>query len=61
MDVTGFLNKIYVHKNYQYRGVATDLAKELVTYAQKTGVFIYLCFNNYNLSLKDKGYIVERE
>ena len=38
MDHNGYLDRLYVHKDHQRRGIATALVKELELLAQKAGV-----------------------
>jgi putative acetyltransferase len=38
MDDTGYLDRLYVHKDYQRRGIALALLKQLELSAQKAGI-----------------------
>lgn len=37
MDYTGYLDRLYVHRDYQRQGVATRIVKHLEMYAKKIG------------------------
>ncbi len=40
LDATGYLDRLYVHKDYQGIGVATTIASELENYAQENHISI---------------------
>ena len=44
MDKKGYINMLYVHKDYQGQGIATALINELERYARKESV---ICFETH--------------
>jgi len=40
MDKTGYLDRLYVHKDFQGQGIATIIADELEKYAQRRDIII---------------------
>ncbi|APH17841.1 acetyltransferase domain protein [Clostridium botulinum] len=68
LDATGYLDRLYVHKDYQGIGVATTIASELENYAQEN--YINIVTTNASITAKPffekrgyeviKGQFVER-
>jgi putative acetyltransferase len=61
MDKTGYLDRLYIHKDFQRMGIATALVCELERRAQKADLF---CFETYaSITAKPffekQGYTVE--
>lgn len=63
MDNTGYLDKLYVHKDFQRRGIATALVKELERSAQKEGIFNFVTYASITARpfFEKQGYTVEAE
>ncbi|EJE7236499.1 GNAT family N-acetyltransferase [Clostridium sporogenes] len=63
LDATGYLDRLYVHKDYQGIGVATTIASELESYAQ--GNHISIVTTNASITAKSffkkRGYEVVKE
>lgn len=63
MDRNGYLDKLYVHKDYQGKGIATALINELEKRAKEKHV---VCFETYasitaRPFLEKQGYTVQKE
>lgn len=63
MDNTGYLDKLYVHKDFQRRGIATALVNELERCAQKQGIFNFKTYASITARpfFEKQGYTVESE
>ncbi|QAT62937.1 GNAT family N-acetyltransferase [Acidilutibacter cellobiosedens] len=63
MDYTGYLDKLYVHKDFQRRGIATALVKELERCARKVGLFNFKTHASITAKpfFEKQGYTVEAE
>lgn len=62
-DYTGYLDKLYVHKDFQRRGIATALVKELERCARKVGLFNFKTHASITAKpfFEKQGYTVEAE
>lgn len=63
MDETGYLDRLYVHRDFQRMGIAVALVNELESRGQKSGIF---CFETYGSItarpfFEKQGYRVEAE
>jgi putative acetyltransferase len=63
MDDKGYLDKLYVHKDFQRRGIATALVKELERNAQKAGVHTFITYASITAKpfFEKIGYTVKAE
>lgn len=63
MDETGYLDRLYVHKNYQGRGIATALVKKLEQQALQQHVFLFTTHASITAKpfFEKQGYRVVRE
>ncbi len=63
MDKTGYLDMLYVHKDFQSMGIATALVKELEQRAQKAGLFRFETYASITAKpfFGKQGYTVESE
>ncbi len=63
LDATGYLDRLYVHKDYQGIGVATTIASELENYAHENHISIVT--TNASITAKPffekRGYEVVKE
>lgn len=63
MDYTGYLDKLYVHKDFQRRGIAAALVKELELCARKAGLFNFATYASITARpfFEKQGYTVKAE
>ncbi|KGO14752.1 GNAT family N-acetyltransferase [Clostridium botulinum] len=63
LDATGYLDRLYVHKDYQGIGVATTIANELERYAQENHISIVTTNTSITAKpfFKRQGYEVVKE
>ncbi|WP_312939994.1 GNAT family N-acetyltransferase [Oscillibacter sp.] len=63
MDDTGYLNMLYVHKDYQSRGVATAILYELEHQAISRGIFHFTTYGSITAKpfFEARGYRVVRK
>ncbi|ACA46325.1 TPA: GNAT family N-acetyltransferase [Clostridium botulinum] len=63
LDATGYLDRLYVHKDYQGIGVATTIASELENYAQENHISIVTTNASITAKpfFKKRGYEVVKE
>ncbi len=63
MDKTGYLDRLYIHKDFQGRGIATALVNELEQSAQASGIFRYETYASITARsfFEKRGYTVEIE
>lgn len=63
MDNTGYLDKLYVHKDFQRRGIATALVKELERCARKVGISNFKTYASITAKplFEKQGYTAEAE
>lgn len=63
LDATGYLDRLYVHKDYQGIGVATTIASELESYAQENHISIVTTNASITAKpfFKKRGYEVVKE
>lgn len=63
MDHTGCLDRLYVHKDFQRRGIAAALVKELERCAQEAGLFSFKTYASITARpfFEKQGYKVEAE
>lgn len=63
MSKTGYVDMLYVHKDFQRRGIATALVNELEQRAQKKGLTRYETFASITARpfFEKHGYTVENE
>lgn len=63
MDNTGYLDRLYVHKDYQRMGIATALVKELERYARNEGITSFVTYASITARpfFEKHGYTVEAE
>ncbi|OQB20509.1 MAG: putative N-acetyltransferase YafP [Firmicutes bacterium ADurb.Bin182] len=63
MDDTGLLDKLYVHKDFQRRGIASALINELERRARKAGLFSFETHASITAKafFENQGYSVEAE
>lgn len=57
MDHTGYLDKLFVHKDYQGQGIATMIANELERYAQENNIKIIIV----EASITAKPFLKKRD
>ncbi|ABS34007.1 GNAT family N-acetyltransferase [Clostridium botulinum] len=63
LDATGYLDRLYVHKDYQGIGVATTIVSELENYAQENHISIVTTNASITAKpfFKKRGYEVVKE
>lgn len=63
MDKTGYLDRLYVHRDFQRKGIAAALVNELERCAQKEGVFNFETYASITARpfFEKQGYTVEAE
>ncbi|ACQ51842.1 GNAT family N-acetyltransferase [Clostridium botulinum] len=63
LDATGYLDRLYVHKDYQGIGVATTIVSELENYAQENHISIVATNASITAKpfFKKRGYEVVKE
>ncbi len=63
MDKSGYLDRLYVHKNFQREGIATALLNELERHARKAGVCNFETYASITAKcfFEKHGYIAEAE
>ncbi len=63
MDNSGYLDRLYVHKNFQRRGIATALVDELERCAKETGILNFETYASITAMpfFEKRGYTVESE
>jgi putative acetyltransferase len=63
IDSTGYLDRLFVHKDYQGRGVASALCCELENHAMENGVSVLSTHSSITAKhfFERRGYIVRKE
>lgn len=63
MDNTGYLDRLFVHKDFQSMGIATALVNELEQSARASGIFRFETYASITARpfFEKRGYIVEFE
>ena len=63
MDHTGYLDRLFVHKDYQGIGIATALVKELELRAKEAGISRFETYASITAKrfFEKQGYMVEAE
>lgn len=63
MDHTGYLDRLYVHKDYQSQGIGTAITAELERKAKQQGIFAFTTHASITAKLffEKKGYFVIHE
>ena len=63
MDSGGYLDRLYVHKDFQNMGIASALVRALEENAAKSGVFEFETYASITAKpfFKKMGYIVQRK
>ncbi|MBE6831340.1 MAG: GNAT family N-acetyltransferase [Ruminococcaceae bacterium] len=63
MEKTGYLDRLYVHKDYQRRGIATALINELEQRAGTAGLFNFETYASITAKpfFEKQGYTVDSE
>ena len=63
MDKAGYLDRLYVHKDFQHEGIATALVNELEQLARKASVFNFETYSSITAKcfFEKQGYVVEAE
>lgn len=63
MDNNGYLDRLYVHKDYQSKGIATDIVNELEKQVGMYGVSLFTTYASITAKqfFENQGYIVVRE
>ena len=63
MDKTGYLDRLYVHRDFQRRGIATALINELERRARKAGILNFETYASITARplFEKQGYTVEIE
>ena len=63
MDSAGYLDRLYVHKDFQRRGIAAALVDELERCARKSGILSFETYASITARpfFEKQGYIVEEE
>lgn len=63
MDATGYLDRLYIHKDYQRKGIASALVQALEQRAYKAGIVSYSTYASITAKafFEKQGYVVEHE
>lgn len=63
MDNAGYLDRLYVHKDFQRRGIAAALVNELERCAKEAGISSFKTYASITARpfFEKQGYIVEEE
>lgn len=63
LDVSGYFDRLYVHKDYQRIGVATIIVNEIEKYAQENGIDVITTHSSITAKpfFKKQGYKVVKE
>jgi putative acetyltransferase len=63
MDNTGYLDKLYIHKDFQHKGIAYALVNELERRARNTGISDFVTYASITAKpfFERQGYMVEKE
>lgn len=63
MEKTGYMDRLYVHKDHQHEGIATALINELELHARKSGIFTLETYASITAKpfFEKQGYTVNTE
>lgn len=63
MDKSGYIDRLYVHKNYQGQGIATTLISDLEGFGKERGVYSFETYASITARpfFEKMGYSVARE
>lgn len=63
VDNTGYLNRLYIHKDFQHKGIAHTLVNELERRARNTGISDFKTYASITAKpfFEKQSYTVEKE
>ncbi len=63
MDKTGYLDRLYIHKDFRSKGIAAALVNELEKRARNSGIICFATYSSITAKpfFEKQGYTVERK